>query len=119
IGGMLLNKVLRTYPDNDIILWCADKNQKARNFYEKHGFELDDRTYVWKPLPGVTVPHVGYRLYRTAAEETPEQQPAASAAPGSTPPVASLIRPASPVQPYPIDVPQAQLDDLRHRLSTA
>ena len=70
IGGMLLNKAQRTYPTNDIILWCADKNQKARNFYEKSGFELDDRTYVWKPLPGVTVPHVGYRLYRSAPTDT-------------------------------------------------
>lgn len=64
IGSQLLNKALRTYPDNDIILWCADKNQKARNFYEKKDFTIDDRTYNWKPLPGVNVPHVGYRLYR-------------------------------------------------------
>ncbi|WP_205877465.1 alpha/beta fold hydrolase [Mycobacterium camsae] len=129
IGGMLLNKVLRTYPDNDIILWCADKNQKARNFYEKHGFELDDRTYVWKPLPGVTVPHVGYRLYRSAAENPQQEQAAAVDTPASTPAVVSLIAPpvtapsaapiTTPIQPHPIDVPQAQLDDLRHRLSTA
>ncbi|MHA7650445.1 alpha/beta fold hydrolase [Mycobacterium sp. ML4] len=117
IGSMLLNKVLRTYPDNDIILWAADKNQKARNFYEKHGFELDDRTYVWKPLPGVTVPHVGYRLYRWAAEQGTTKV----AAPASTPAVASLIAPTigSSVRPYPIEVPQSQLDDLRRRLSMA
>jgi pimeloyl-ACP methyl ester carboxylesterase/GNAT superfamily N-acetyltransferase len=68
IGGLLLSKALRTYPENDMILWCADKNQKARDFYEKAGFEVDDRTFVWKPLPGVNVPHVGYRLYRSAPE---------------------------------------------------
>jgi pimeloyl-ACP methyl ester carboxylesterase/GNAT superfamily N-acetyltransferase len=107
IGSMLLNKVLRTYPDNDIILWCADKNQKARNFYEKNGFALDDRTYVWKPLPGVTVPHMGYRLSRSETE--------AAAPPVQTP----VGTPAASIQPYPIDVPQTQLDDLRHRLSTA
>ena len=65
VGGLLLNKALDEYPDNDMILWCADKNQKARDFYEKKGFRIDDRTYVWKPLPGVSVPHVGYRLHRT------------------------------------------------------
>lgn len=123
IGGMLLNKVLRTYPDNDIILWCADKNQKARNFYEKNGFELDDRTYVWKPLPGVTVPHVGYRLYRSAAAEaeTAAAEPAAQARPSGPPPVASLIAPpaGSPIRPHPIDIPESQLYDLRRRLAAA
>ena len=68
VGGLLLNKALRTYPDNDMILWCAEKNQKARDFYEKNGFEVDDRSFVWKPLPGVRVPHVGYRLHRSAPE---------------------------------------------------
>ncbi len=132
IGGMLLNKALRTYPDNDIILWCADKNQKARNFYEKNGFQLDDRTYVWKPLPGVTVPHVGYRLYRAepaaAGGEQAVAQPAI-AEPAGPAPVVSLIAPpvtapSAPavdarIRPYPLDVPQATLDDLRHRLDTA
>nr|WP_216638758.1 alpha/beta fold hydrolase [Mycobacterium asiaticum] len=114
IGGLLLNKALRTYPDNDMILWCADKNEKARNFYEKNDFQLDGRSYVWKPLPGVNVPHVGYRLVRS----TPE---AASTAAPSPPAVASLITPrvANRIQPYVLDVPQDQLDDLQHRLSTA
>lgn len=125
IGAMLLNKVLRTYPDNDIILWCADKNQKARNFYEKNGFAQDDRTYVWKPLPGVMVPHVGYRLYRSAAEQPAEHPAGPVETPSSIPAFvvddASLIAPAAalPIRPYPIEVSQSQLDDLRHRLTTA
>jgi GNAT superfamily N-acetyltransferase len=64
IGGRLLNKAVRANPSGDVILWCADKNHKARQFYEKNNFQLDGRTFVWRPLPGVTVPHVGYRLYR-------------------------------------------------------
>lgn len=64
VGSALLDKALEENPDNDMILWCADKNLKARDFYEKHGFRMDDRTFKWKPLPGVSVPHVGYRLYR-------------------------------------------------------
>lgn len=66
VGSELLDKALHEYPDNDIILWCAEKNQKARDFYEKKEFQIDGRTYTWKPLPGVSVPHVGYRLYRSA-----------------------------------------------------
>ncbi|WP_239655215.1 GNAT family N-acetyltransferase [Mycobacterium riyadhense] len=64
IGGRLLNKALHSNPSDDVILWCAEKNHKARSFYEKKHFELDGRTYTWKPLPGVSVPHVGYRLKR-------------------------------------------------------
>ncbi|BBX97412.1 GNAT family N-acetyltransferase [Mycobacterium lacus] len=64
IGGRLLNKVLRSYPSDDVVLWCAEKNAKARRFYEKKNFEVDGRTFAWKPLPGVSVPHVGYRLKR-------------------------------------------------------
>jgi len=65
IGGRLLNKAVRANPSGDVILWCAVKNSKARHFYEKNNFQLDGRTFVWRPLPGVSVPHVGYRLYRT------------------------------------------------------
>lgn len=64
IGGRLLNKALHAYPTADVILWAAEKNDKARRFYEKKNFELDGSTFVWKPLPGVSVPHVGYRLRR-------------------------------------------------------
>ncbi|BBX74226.1 N-acetyltransferase [Mycobacterium shinjukuense] len=64
IGGRLLTKALRSNPSDDVILWCAEKNHKARSFYEKKNFELDGRTFAWKPLPGVSVAHVGYRLRR-------------------------------------------------------
>jgi GNAT superfamily N-acetyltransferase len=67
-GGRLLNKAVRTNPSGDVILWCAEKNHKAREFYEKKNFRLDGRTFVWKPLPGVSVPHVGYRLYRSGVD---------------------------------------------------
>jgi pimeloyl-ACP methyl ester carboxylesterase/GNAT superfamily N-acetyltransferase len=140
VGGLLLNKALRAYPDNDMILWCAEKNQKARDFYEKNGFEVDDRSFVWKPLPGVRVPHVGYRLYRSAPEaadaddvvreaavEVPAVAAAESAAevapPVSAPSASLLAAPSTPVttpiQPYVLDIPEAQLDDLRRRLSAA
>ena len=68
IGARLLNKALRSNPTSDVILWCAERNDKARQFYEKHDFRLDGRSYIWKPLPGVRVPHVGYRLFRSAAQ---------------------------------------------------
>jgi GNAT superfamily N-acetyltransferase len=64
IGGRLLNRAVRSNPSGDVILWCAEKNAQARQFYEHKSFEVDGRTYVWKPLPGVAVPHVGYRLRR-------------------------------------------------------
>jgi GNAT superfamily N-acetyltransferase len=64
VGGRLLNKAVRSNPSGDVILWCAEKNCTAREFYEHKGFHLDGRTFTWKPLPGVTVPHVGYRLTR-------------------------------------------------------
>ena len=67
IGVRLLDKAVRSDPSGDVILWCAEKNSKAREFYENNNFELDGRSYVWEPLPGVRVPHVGYRLYRSAA----------------------------------------------------
>jgi GNAT superfamily N-acetyltransferase len=68
IGGRLLDKAVRSNPSGDVILWCAEKNRKAREFYEKKNFCLDGRTLIWKPLPGVPVPHLGYRLSRSAPE---------------------------------------------------
>jgi len=68
IGGRLLDRAVRANPPGDVILWCAEKNLKAREFYEKKNFRLDGRTFVWKPLPGVPVPHLGYRLYRSASQ---------------------------------------------------
>ncbi|MFV0493836.1 GNAT family N-acetyltransferase [Mycobacterium sp.] len=70
IGGRLLDTALETYSGRDMILWCAEKNRKARDFYEAKGFEVDDRTFVWRPLPGVNVPHVGYRLHRRRPDDT-------------------------------------------------
>jgi ribosomal protein S18 acetylase RimI-like enzyme len=64
IGGRLLDEVLSSYPSGDAILWCAEKNGKARRFYEKNNFEVDGRTLNWEPLPGIKVAHVGYRLRR-------------------------------------------------------
>jgi GNAT superfamily N-acetyltransferase len=61
IGVRLLNKALRSDPSKDVVLWCADKNDSARKFYERNGFEPDGRTKLWKPLPGLSIPHVGYR----------------------------------------------------------
>jgi GNAT superfamily N-acetyltransferase len=69
IGGRLLDRAVRANPSGDVILWCAEKNLKAREFYEKKNFRLDGRTFVWKPLPGVPVPHLGYRLCREAPED--------------------------------------------------
>ena len=68
IGGRLLDKAVRSNPTGDVILWCAEKNHKAREFYQRKNFRLDGRTFIWKPLPGVTVPHLGYRLCRSAPE---------------------------------------------------
>jgi GNAT superfamily N-acetyltransferase len=64
IGGRLLDEVVTSHPAGDIVLWCAEKNDKARRFYEKKDFRIDGRTLDWEPLPGVVVPHVGYRLTR-------------------------------------------------------
>ena len=64
VGGLLLEKVLSLNPSNDVILWCAERNAKARCFYEKNHFHADGRTLVWEPLPGIRVDHDGYRLRR-------------------------------------------------------
>ena len=64
IGRRLLDKALSANPPEDVILWCARENARGRSFYEKNNFELDGRAYDWEPLPGIKVPHVGYRLRR-------------------------------------------------------
>jgi GNAT superfamily N-acetyltransferase len=66
IGGRLMDTGLSLNPSSDAILWCAEINIRARRFYEKRNFHVDGRTFKWEPLPGVSVPHVGYRLYRSA-----------------------------------------------------
>ena len=64
IGGRMLDEILSTHPAGDVILWAAEKNDKARRFYEKNDFRVDGRTLDWEPLPGIKVAHVGYRLRR-------------------------------------------------------
>lgn len=68
VGVRLLNKALRSNPSGDVILWCAEENGEARQFYEDNDFQLDGRRLVWEALPGVSVPHVGYRRRQSAAE---------------------------------------------------
>ncbi|WP_421840820.1 GNAT family N-acetyltransferase [Mycobacterium sp.] len=68
IGSRLLNAALLLNPEKDLILWCAEKNDKARRFYEQQNFHVDGRTFTWNPLPGVNVAHVGYRLYRPTCQ---------------------------------------------------
>ena len=64
IGGRLLDEVLSSHPSGDVVLWCAERNGRARRFYEKNNFQVDGRTLNWEPLPGLVVAHVGYRLRR-------------------------------------------------------
>ncbi len=64
VGGRMLDEVLGAHPSGDVILWCAEQNDKARRFYEKNDFRVDGRTLDWEPLPGIKVAHVGYRLTR-------------------------------------------------------
>ena len=66
VGALLLGKAARSNPSGDVILWCAEKADKTREFYEKNNFQLEDRTLVWEALPGVRVTHVGYRLHQSA-----------------------------------------------------
>jgi GNAT superfamily N-acetyltransferase len=68
VGVRLLNKALRSNPSGDLILWCAEKADKARQFYEDNDFQLDGSILVWEPLPGVRVRHVGYRRHQSAPE---------------------------------------------------
>jgi GNAT superfamily N-acetyltransferase len=64
VGGRLLDTAMGTRASGDVVLWCAEKNGRARRFYENRNFRIDGRTLDWEPLPGVIVPHVGYRLTR-------------------------------------------------------
>jgi GNAT superfamily N-acetyltransferase len=64
IGRLLLAKALGCDPHCDVVLWCAEANAVARLFYEKNDFHPDGRTLDWEPVPGVKVPHLGYRLRR-------------------------------------------------------
>lgn len=64
VGGHLLDAAMSTHLSGDVVLWCAVKNDRARRFYENRDFRIDGRTLDWEPLPGVVVPHVGYRFTR-------------------------------------------------------
>lgn len=64
VGARLLGTALTESPPGDVVLWCAERNTRARIFYETNGFRADGRTLDWEPLPGVKVPHLGYRLTR-------------------------------------------------------
>ena len=65
IGGLLLEDALGTRPLDDVVLWCAEKNYRARRFYQKKGFQLDGRTMMWKLAPGILeIPQLGYTLHR-------------------------------------------------------
>jgi GNAT superfamily N-acetyltransferase len=68
VGVRLLNKAVRSNPTGDVVLWCAEKNAEARQFYEDNNFQPDGRILVWDPLPGVSVPHVGYRRHPEVPE---------------------------------------------------
>lgn len=71
IGVRLLKKAARSNPSGDVILWCAEKNSQARRFYEEQNFHLDGRSFAWEPLPGVSVPMVGYRLRQSRVDDEP------------------------------------------------
>lgn len=64
VGAQLLATALRESPSGDVVLWCAERNTRARKFYEGNGFHPDGRTLDWEPLRGVKVAHLGYRLSR-------------------------------------------------------
>ncbi|MGC2652973.1 MAG: GNAT family N-acetyltransferase [Mycobacterium sp.] len=65
VGTLLLADAITAHPGGDVVLWCAEKNHRARRFYEAKGFQLDGRTLDWKPIPDIAVPQVGYILKRS------------------------------------------------------
>ncbi len=65
VGRLLLDHAVASHTAGDIITWCAERNFRARRFYEKVGFERDGRVYNWTLVPGVLdAPQIGYRLRR-------------------------------------------------------
>jgi GNAT superfamily N-acetyltransferase len=60
IGSLLFYVVRASYPAAVVVAWCAEKNHKVRNFYTRHGFQLDVATDTWQPIDGVEVPLVCY-----------------------------------------------------------
>ncbi|CAM4221095.1 putative acetyltransferase [Mycobacterium basiliense] len=66
IGSLLLDHALGTEPANDAVLWCAEKNYRARRFYQKKGFQRDGRSFVWTLVPGILdIPQIGFTLHRS------------------------------------------------------
>ena len=48
-GSMMMTHILNEIKNagfKSVLLWVFEKNTRARKFYEKHGFELTDRTQV-------------------------------------------------------------------------
>ena len=46
-GSMMMNHIIDEIKNTDynsVVLWVFEKNTRARNFYEKYGFELTDNT---------------------------------------------------------------------------
>lgn len=69
IGGLLLDHVLDSAPAHDVVVWCAEKNFRARRFYQKKGFRRDGRSFIWTLVPGVIdIPQIGFTLYRSTSQ---------------------------------------------------
>lgn len=48
-GSMMMNHILKEIQGSEydsVILWVFEKNTRACAFYEKHGFELTDKTQI-------------------------------------------------------------------------
>ncbi len=48
-GSIMMNHIINEIKSAEfksVLLWVFEKNIRARKFYEKHGFELTDRTQV-------------------------------------------------------------------------
>ena len=48
-GSMMMNHIIDEIKNsgyNSVLLWVFEKNTRARNFYEKHGFELTDNAQI-------------------------------------------------------------------------
>ena len=48
-GSIMMNHIIDEIKNsgyNSVLLWVFEKNARARSFYEKHGFELTDKTQI-------------------------------------------------------------------------
>lgn len=65
VGSLLLADMLESQPAGDVVTWCAERNFRARRFYEKNGFRRDGRSFIWTLIPGtLEAPQIGFRLHR-------------------------------------------------------